>query len=169
MKVILAVEETTQALGIETGLCYRSKEDMEHFVKTTKGNSVYMGYKTWLSLPNKPLKGRISYVVVSEGRKVPDLLQKAVDAEEVRLIYLQEFLKNFKTLKGFLIGGKMLYEKTFPLWTEAYITFFERKPDVRPTVFLDGIDLKTREPRLLAKRYIDKHNTRVEYIDYRGV
>jgi dihydrofolate reductase len=104
-------------IGRENTLPWHLPEDLAHFKRTTLGQPVIMGRKTWDSLPPKfrPLPGRLNIVVTrqtdwqAEGALVAHSLQEAVshcpaDAEV------------------WVIGGAEVYAQAMPLATRAVVT-----------------------------------------------
>ena len=65
INIILSIvlHKNKLAIGRNNGLLFRFKNDMEFFKETTLGNIVVMGYKTYHSLPHKPLSGRLNFVL----------------------------------------------------------------------------------------------------------
>lgn len=89
-----------------------NKEDMEWFVKQTKGKVVVMGRKTWESLPIKPLPGRINIVLtatpipgVETFSTVEAILERCEDIPEIMVM-----------------GGPQVYKAFSEHVTRAYIT-----------------------------------------------
>lgn len=52
-------------IGYANTLVYPIKQDLQRFKKITENNVIIMGYNTWISLPNKPLKNRLHIVITS--------------------------------------------------------------------------------------------------------
>ena len=50
-------------IGKANGLLFNLPADMKFFRETTKHNIVVMGYSTYLSLPKRPLPGRVNVVL----------------------------------------------------------------------------------------------------------
>lgn len=61
-------------LGFSNDLLWQLPRDMKHFVKTTKGANVFMGRKTYESLPEElvALPGRSNFVISSNPKKVAE-------------------------------------------------------------------------------------------------
>ena len=70
----IVLHKNKLAIGRNNELLFRFKHDMEFFKETTIGNIVLMGYNTYLSLPRKPLVGRINFVLTrkTELYNVPE-------------------------------------------------------------------------------------------------
>ena len=121
-------------LGIGKGneLIYTYKEDMEHFVKTTKGHIVIMGSETYLSL-KKPLKDRINVVLtsgnnkkVNERRKIDN--QYLSDTTDILFANSVEEVLRFiarprqQGRKAYVIGGESIYTQFLLFATELILT-----------------------------------------------
>ena len=52
-------------IGDGTDMPWHIPEDLKHFKKTTMGQPVIMGRRTWESLPFKPLPGRENFILSS--------------------------------------------------------------------------------------------------------
>ena len=58
-------------IGREGGLPWRLSSDLKLFKSLTLGKPVIMGRKTWESLPNRPLPGRMNVVLSRDGSFEP--------------------------------------------------------------------------------------------------
>ena len=105
------------------------KEDMKWFRSLTLPSTpdtrsvVIMGAKTWLSLPSKPLKGRINVIISSQSREAlnaPPEVQ-ICSALDVALAFA---VWTPKVAKVLVIGGQRLYEEAqnHCLCRGAYVT-----------------------------------------------
>jgi dihydrofolate reductase len=117
-------------------LVWKQKEDMKRFKKLTTGNTVIMGYNTFLSI-GKPLPKRANIVVSSrhfdELSKRDDLLvaKSLEDAIAMGEIIGEEL---------FLIGGGMLYNEAIKkdLVKNYRITIFEaRLPNHEDSAYIE--------------------------------
>jgi thymidylate synthase len=90
-------------IGYENDLLYYIKEDLKNFKTITSGHTVVMGYNTWLSLKNRPLRNRRN-IVITRG------FHKSENNKNVEYMSLNQF-KNSK-IKGkiYLIGGGKTFE-----------------------------------------------------------
>jgi len=105
-------------IGFEGKLLWNLKDDMEHFVKTTKGKMVVMGRKTFDSLPKGPLKGRTN-IVLTNGKKAH---YEVDDTTEVFFMDYQEF-KNMESTHDFIvIGGAQIYKLFIDKTDKLYLT-----------------------------------------------
>lgn len=74
MITILVAYDDSRVIGDKGGIPWKISEEFKHFKKTTVGNPVIMGRKTWDSLPEnyKPLPDRPNIIVSRNA----DLLEK---------------------------------------------------------------------------------------------
>lgn len=91
-------------LGFGNKLLYKNPEDMKFFKKVTEGSTVVMGYKTWVSIPVKPLSGRVNVVLTKRHMDCnPDL-------DNVIFSNFKDFKKSVGINdKIFVIGGGEIY------------------------------------------------------------
>ena len=72
MKVaLIAAVARNGVIGHANDLLWKLPEDMAFFRRTTLGNPVIMGRRTWDSLPRKPLPGRLNLVLTRDGAFEP--------------------------------------------------------------------------------------------------
>lgn len=105
------------------GIGYRNKlpwpyikEDMIHFMNTTKDKIVVMGSNTWFSLPGAPLKNRINVVLSSKAIDGPDHVLNKSPAEVI------EYLQKLYDKEIVIIGGKFLYNVYKDIVDVIYLT-----------------------------------------------
>ena len=94
MKGIIAVNNVGY-IGLNNKLLWKSSGDMSHFIKSTMGQKLLVGYNTSLELP--PLKNRAIIV---------DTRDEIFEAD-------------------WCIGGKKTYEKYCHLFTELHISHID--------------------------------------------
>ena len=117
-------------------LVWKQKEDMKRFKKLTTGNTVIMGYNTFMSM-GKPLPNRANIVVSSqhfEELNARDDLLAARSLEDA--IAMGEIIGK----EQFLIGGAMLYNEAIKkdLVKNYRITIFEtRLPDHKDNAYVN--------------------------------
>lgn len=115
MKAIVAIDKLW-GIGKDGDLLFRIKEDMEFFKKMTMGKVVVMGRKTYESLPNGPLKGRINLVITNKLYPDHDNVIFG-DLHEIN-----EKLKNYDTDDIFIIGGGSIYKQFIHRCDTVYVT-----------------------------------------------
>jgi dihydrofolate reductase len=123
--------------GIPT-MAWSFKSDIDHFKNTTTGNFVFMGRKTWESIPNRPLTNRINIVLSSkantlnstktslydkpsgsfnlpgltDGNKAYDYVHFVSSVEEGYEFYLKCLKMNkYQNKELFVMGGESLYQQ----------------------------------------------------------
>lgn len=138
--LIVAVSENG-AIGKENTLPWRLSADLKNFKNVTLGKAVIMGRKTFESLPNGALKGRLNVIITRQkdyeaiDAKVTDSIENAI------LIAKQEGYDNVM-----VIGGAEIYKQALAkdLINELFITLVHTKVEDADTFLPEvrGIDLK---------------------------
>lgn len=129
-KIIIACIDTMYSLGKDNDLLYHIPADMKHFKETTTGNTVIMGYMTFVSLGSKPLPNRRNIVIseqplTAEGIEVVSTLDEAFKISE-------------DDKKVYVIGGAYTYKQAIEFVDELDITLVET---VKPAdVYFPTID-----------------------------
>jgi dihydrofolate reductase / thymidylate synthase len=96
--------------GIGRGgkLPWNIPEEMKHFRSLTKGCAVIMGRKTWESLPERGLPGRLNIVISGAGKVyVPSSKHEVISVSS-----LDDAIKKTSVAgkKTYVIGGQQVYE-----------------------------------------------------------
>lgn len=145
-KCIIAAVADNGAIGKDNDLLWHISEDMKYFRRTTTGNPVVMGFRTFLSI-GRPLPKRMNIVIstrpwsdVPEGVKVAGSLEEAYSLAEKAVvakandavIYLETPVKEGVTSVGggrgtdpgriFIMGGGETYRRALPTVDKLYIT-----------------------------------------------
>lgn len=127
-KIIIAAVSKNNIIGKDGKIPWHSKEELDHFKKTTIGFPAIMGRRTWEAL-GKPLPGRLNIVVTKDqDYKIPH--------KEVVIFYtLQQALDFCKTSiypKVFIIGGSEIFRQAMDHADEMIISEmnFESEGDV---------------------------------------
>uniref|UniRef100_A0A6C0CZ40 thymidylate synthase n=1 Tax=viral metagenome TaxID=1070528 RepID=A0A6C0CZ40_9ZZZZ len=138
MNVIVSVNNNN-IIGIDNDLLIHSKEDLKNFAMITKysesdkPNMVIMGYNTWSSIPNRPLKDRVNIVItknhITEFNNTDDL--KAFVTFDNFMEWFDSNKINYN--KCFIIGGSSIYNTVFKNYIDyielIYITKFNHSLD----------------------------------------
>ena len=104
-------------IGKDDGLPWHLPEDLAHFKRTTTGQPVIMGRKTWDSLPPRfrPLPGRTNIVVTRQ----PDWQAQGA----VRAASLEGALQLCPAgADAWVIGGAEIYREALPMAHTAVVT-----------------------------------------------
>jgi dihydrofolate reductase len=129
---IVAMDEE-RAIGKNNTLPWHIPEDLKRFSELTRGNTVLMGRKTYLSLPERvrPLPGRKNVVISSSSKEslgVPPEVDVFSSPEE----FFLALENNQHLLPGqiiWVIGGAKLFESTMRLWDELFLTIVKGNHD----------------------------------------
>ena len=91
------------------------KMDMGYFKEITKDANVVMGYNTWVSMGQKPLKGRKTHYIITRKKGLTH------EDERVRFMDLNTFIKKYVHEENlFCIGGRQIYKALMPYFDEIY-------------------------------------------------
>ena len=135
LALICAMSEN-RVIGKNNSLPWHLPEDLRYFKRTTMGNSIIMGRKTWESI-GRVLPGRTNIVVTRscslqiEGVKIVRSLLEAIKLAE-----------NIADIDGsteaFIIGGGELYKEALPFAQRFYLTRVHA--EVKGDTFLTAFD-----------------------------
>ncbi|QEH62080.1 dihydrofolate reductase [Spiroplasma chinense] len=139
MVTLIWAQTLNGVIGFEGKLPWNIKEEMQHFVKSTKHKTVLMGRNTWDSLKLKPLPKRTNIVITSRPMDLTDENLK-VDNN------LEKWLKDFKNSQEeiIIIGGKKIFDASLNDADKLIISYIyeEYKGDVfAPEFDLNNFDL----------------------------
>lgn len=108
MKLIVAMDKNG-GIGYNGQLPWNCPEDMKHFRETTVGNTVVMGYKTYLSLKKKPLKNRCCVVYDPYPSSDQYSTEDFIFTDNIKSIQMgAQISKNFRK-ETYVIGGAKIY------------------------------------------------------------
>jgi dihydrofolate reductase len=128
MKVaLIAAVARNGVIGHDNDLLWKLPEDMAFFKRTTMGNPVIMGRKTWDSIPARfrPLSGRTNIVVTRQPDWHAEGVLVAHGLEEALEMALESVAANPHGLRAFVIGGAELYALALPHADELVLTEIE--------------------------------------------
>lgn len=139
LSAIVAIDNNN-GIGKDNDLLYSHKLDMKRFVEKTKGKTVIMGYKTWLSLKKPFLPGRRNIVLFdAEGPDdIPDIFYNALiqvdDIEKLTWATPLHFIENIRAYRDseeefIIMGGANIYDKFYPYLDKLYLTIFDRSEE----------------------------------------
>lgn len=118
MKISLVVAASdNHAIGKDNQLLWHLPKDMRFFKNTTWALPILMGRKTFESLGNKVLPGRMNIIITRqankeyEGAKVVTSLEQAIELAKQN---------DYKELM--VIGGGEIYQMAMPLANTIYLT-----------------------------------------------
>lgn len=135
LSIICAMDENL-VIGRKNSLPWHLPEDLKHFKRTTMGNCIIMGRKTFESI-GRPLPGRTNIIVTRnrdyevENARVVDSLGDAIELAE-----------NISHIDGsdeaFVIGGAELYKHALPLAERLHLTMVHA--EVEGDTYFPAID-----------------------------
>lgn len=117
LAIIVAIAKNG-AIGRNNELLWHIPEDLKYFKETTSGHPVIMGWKTWLSLPKKPLPNRTNIIISQENTCLNGCIV-FTNIEDCL-----EFVKKQGTT-CFVIGGASIYKQLIDYTNKLYITWIE--------------------------------------------
>ena len=145
-KCIIAAVADNGAIGKDNDLLWHIAEDMKYFRRTTTGNPVVMGFRTFLSI-GRPLPKRVNIVIstrswadVPEGVIVARSLEEAyslvekaakskvndaavdVEVSEKKVAGSADGGRETEPGRIFIMGGGETYRKALPTADKLYIT-----------------------------------------------
>ena len=125
---LIAAVARNGVIGHDNALLWKLPEDMAFFKRTTFGNPVIMGRKTWESIPARfrPLPGRSNIVVTRQAGWHADGAQAAHGFEEALEMALESVAAGPQGLRAFVIGGAELYALALPHADELLLTEIDR-------------------------------------------
>lgn len=125
ISMIVAVDQN-YGIGYKNELLCDLKDDMKHFVKTTKGKAVIMGYNTFMSLGEKPLKNRVNFVCTPSPAHCnfyyKELLEKEHDLFFDVPAYFDHIIEENPENEFVVIGGAQIYKLYLPKVDRLYLT-----------------------------------------------
>ena len=112
---IIAAIDQNHAIGWNNRLLCHLPNDLKYFKRVTSGHPVIMGWRTYQSLPVKPLSNRKNIVIC-------DLLD-ALAPGCILVSSIEEARKQCDEVEEcFVIGGAQVYRQMMPLAQKLYIT-----------------------------------------------
>ena len=114
---LIVAASTNNAIGSNNQLLWKLPKDLTFFKNTTWGNAIVMGRKTFESLGNKPLKGRLNIVITRQERW---------GAEGVMVVHSFEaavvLAKSHQYKELFVAGGGEIYKEAILRADQIYLT-----------------------------------------------
>jgi dihydrofolate reductase len=118
MKISLVVAASdNHAIGKDNQLLWHLPKDMRFFKNTTWALPILMGRKTFESLGNKVLPGRLNMIITRQANKQYEGAKVVASLEEAIELAKQN---DYKELM--VIGGGEIYSMAMPLAQTIYLT-----------------------------------------------
>lgn len=106
--------DADRAIGLNNGIPWRLKEDLQLFKRITMGHPILMGRKTWESL-GRPLPGRQNIVLTRNADYVAEGAVVITDIAQLETLELQDE-------EVMVIGGAQLYARMLPLMQRLHVS-----------------------------------------------
>ena len=106
--------DADRAIGLNNGIPWRLKEDLQLFKRITMGHPILMGRKTWESL-GRPLPGRQNIVLTRNADYVVEGAVVITDIAQLETLELQDE-------EVMVIGGAQLYARMLPLMQRLHVS-----------------------------------------------
>lgn len=105
---IIACITPKRGIGFQGNLPWNLKKDMNFFKQKTLKSNVIMGYKTWESLPTKPLVNR--FCIVITNKTIKNTFYNTVFTTLDKLDNILSMIPFISTYKStYIIGGESIY------------------------------------------------------------
>jgi dihydrofolate reductase len=116
---LIVAAGSNHAIGKDNQLLWHLPQDLKFFKNTTWAMPVIMGRKTFESVGNKPLPGRLNIILTTQKNSPSnnDFLAFASDKE-----HALEIAANIGAKEVFVAGGAQIYQLFFPLASRIYMT-----------------------------------------------
>lgn len=122
VQAILAID-SLNGLAKNDNIPWKSKTDMIFFKNKTIENTVIMGAKTLLSLPNsQPLANRTNIVITSQKQKYSNIYNNISNIYFLDLEETVHFMKKNVNNTFFIIGGNQIYNLLLPYCSTIWLT-----------------------------------------------
>jgi dihydrofolate reductase len=129
VEAILAVD-SLNGLAKNEKIPWKIKTDLKFFKTKTLGNTVIMGSKTLLSLPNvMPLTNRTNIVVTNQKEKYSNMYKDITNLFFLDLVQTVHFMKTNINNKFFIIGGNQIYNLLLPYCSSIWLTKMKQNYD----------------------------------------
>ena len=106
--------DAVRGIGLNNGIPWRLKEDMQLFKRLTMGHPILMGRKTWESL-GRPLPGRQNIVLTRNADYVAEGAVVITELSQLANLELQDS-------EIMVIGGAQLYAQMLPQMQRLHVS-----------------------------------------------
>jgi dihydrofolate reductase len=133
--IIIAAMSENRVIGRDNAMPWSIKGNLAHFKEMTMGWPCIMGRKTWVSLPKKPLPGRLNIIVSKTMTLYSSVPKDELCPQELSSVPKDNIqdIKIFPSLlsaieyctgyeKIFICGGESIYIQALPLADKIELT-----------------------------------------------
>lgn len=141
MKYSLVVAyDLEKGIGRDGKIPWNLPSDRKRFKEITSliDSAIVMGKKTWVSLPNRPLLGRINIVLSSSNLIIEDNVYQAHSYDELDIL-----LSKLNISHTFFIGGTAIYQGALNRYKISVIHITEIFADFSCDTFFPKINIDT--------------------------
>lgn len=128
---LIVAADQNNAIGFENKLLCNLKDDMRHFVNTTKNKPIIMGRTTFESIGSKPLKDRFNIVLTRTPIDLiihhTDLLEEYENLVFETFEYAKFITEQSPDAELVVIGGEQVYKLFLPYADRIYLTRIHNK------------------------------------------
>jgi len=156
MITLIVAMDRNGAIGKDGDIPWSAPEDLASFKRETLGGAVIMGRRTWMSLPKRPLAGRLN-CVVSLDRSIHDAVF-ATPEDAIAHARRQGMTRIYG------IGGARIYRHMLPLAHRLLITEIDTVVQDADTFFPDFDRSEWRLIRQSRLRHDHPVSTLNEYL-----
>lgn len=128
LSIIVCIAENN-AIGLNGGLLYHLRADLQRFKALTTGHTVVMGRRTFESLPKGALPNRRNIVLTHGDHAFPNTEVFASLEDALAACAADEHV--------YIIGGSSVYAEALPLADELCLTLVHDTPKEADTFFSD--------------------------------
>lgn len=123
----IAAMSRNRVIGINNKLPWHLPEDLKYFKEKTKGKIMIMGRKTFDSIGQRPLPGRLHIVITrNSDYKSNHELVKIVSSLEQAIALAKTLVGNPYPDEVMIVGGSEIYKQSLPLLNRLYLTVIEK-------------------------------------------
>ena len=113
----IVAASTNNIIGKDFALLWTLPNDMKHFKNKTWALPVAMGRKTFYSLGNTPLNGRLNIVITRQPDFAAEGITVVPDIDAAIALCKKEDYNEVM-----IIGGGEIYKQTLPIANKVYLT-----------------------------------------------
>lgn len=152
-------------IGKNSDLLFTLPKDMKFFRETTKNNIVVMGYTTYMSLPNRPLKNRVNVVLWDKATSI-DCLDGCITFNDFN--QLLNFVQILAPLyEVFIIGGQSIYKlfNDVKAYDKVYVTKVD-STDEDATAFFPNLDSSSYLKQVEETESVEDNGYSIKFVTY---
>jgi dihydrofolate reductase len=155
---IIVATDKQGGIGINNKLPWHLPEDLAHFKRTTTGNTIIMGRKTFDSI-GRALPNRRNIVITRNLDWQHDGVESVTSLQAAQDLVMEE--------SAFVIGGAQIYEQALPIADQLIITQIQQ--DFICDAFFPKIDPQQWEEISRENRHSETSNLDYAFVTYKSL